>query len=81
MGTELLLTFEGGDKRRIDLAQFVQFTGVFEPLHDERIFRQVRVSREIGTIVWPNGADLRPDVRFERNVSVPATVPKNANCF
>ncbi len=34
---------------------------VFEPIRrDSRLFRQARV--EGGTIVWPNGADLCPDV-------------------
>lgn len=68
-GTELLLAFEGGAKRHIDIAKLVPFTGIFEPLRDERAFRQVRVNREIGTIVWPNGADLCPDVLFERSVA------------
>jgi len=36
---------------------------VFEPLRrDRQLFRQVRVDEELGTIVWPNGADMDPDV-------------------
>lgn len=36
---------------------------VFEPLRqDPELFRQVRVDQELGTVVWPNGADLDPDV-------------------
>ena len=27
-----------------------------------QLFRQVRVKRQLGTVVWPNGADLDPDV-------------------
>jgi hypothetical protein len=34
---------------------------IFDPLRtDERLFRQVTV--EHGTVVWPNGADLCPDM-------------------
>jgi len=34
---------------------------IFEPLRtDERMFRDIRV--EGGTVVWPNGADICPDV-------------------
>jgi len=29
------------------------------------MFGQVRVDEEIGTIAWPNGADLDPDVIYE----------------
>ena len=36
---------------------------MFEPLRaDPELFRQVRVDEELGTIVWPNGADMDPDV-------------------
>ena len=36
---------------------------VFEPLReDSQLFRQVQVDEELGTIVWPNGADMDPDV-------------------
>jgi hypothetical protein len=35
---------------------------MFEPLRDLDEFRKVAVDRELGTIVWPNGADLDPDV-------------------
>lgn len=33
---------------------------MFEPLRDPAVFAAVRVSG--GTVVWPNGADLDPDV-------------------
>jgi hypothetical protein len=36
---------------------------MLEPLReDPKLFRQVRVDDELGTIVWPNGADMDPDV-------------------
>ena len=36
---------------------------MFEPLRANRdLFRQVCVDEELGTIVWPNGADMDPAV-------------------
>jgi hypothetical protein len=34
---------------------------VFEPLADAAYFRQVRLDEELGTVVWPNGADIAPE--------------------
>ena len=33
---------------------------MFEPLANPDYFAQVRVDDELGTVVWPNGADLDP---------------------
>jgi hypothetical protein len=35
---------------------------MFEPLKDPSFFRRVRVEEEAGTIAWPNGLGLDPDV-------------------
>lgn len=64
---KLLLTFEGGERREIDIGALLPLDGVFAPLRDPGFFGRVRVEREIGTIVWPNGADLCPDVLYERS--------------
>lgn len=64
-GTRLRLTFEGNERREVDIAQPVPFDGVFEPLNDPAYFRQVMVNPDVGTIVWPNGADLCPDVLYQ----------------
>lgn len=66
-GYRLELTFEDAQRRVADIASLVSFTGVFEPLRDPDYFRQVRVNPDVGTIVWPNGADLCPDVLHEHS--------------
>jgi hypothetical protein len=61
-GFSLRLRFNDGTERVVDLAEEL-WGPVFEPLKaDPDLFRQVRVDEEIGTIVWPNGADMDPDV-------------------
>ena len=61
----LRLEFEGGTSGEVDVAELVGFQGIFEPLRDQTAFRQVRVDEELGTIVWPNGADIDPFVLHE----------------
>ena len=64
-GRELQLTFEDGLTAKIDVDRIVgSFEGVFAPLLDPDFFRQVKVDPELGTIVWPNGADICPDVLY-----------------
>lgn len=56
----VLLTFSDGCTGELDLAPDL-WGPVFEPVaNDYEFFRQARV--DLGTIVWPNGADLAPEV-------------------
>jgi hypothetical protein len=64
-GHVLRLRFEDGVEGRIDLAPHIRFTGVFQPLRNPAYFAQVALNSELGTIVWPNGADLAPEVLYE----------------
>lgn len=72
-GTRLGLTFESGEHREVDIASIVPFDGVFEPLRSGAFFALVSVNHDLGTIMWPNGADLCPDVLYERSVPGSAT--------
>lgn len=71
-GHRLRLTFADGLVGDVDLTE--RFTGrvgpMFEPLCDVNCFAQVVVDEELGTIVWPNGADLAPDVLHEQAMSL-----------
>jgi hypothetical protein len=56
----LRLTFSDGIVGDIDLADEL-WGEMFEPLRDVAQFDSVRVDPELGTLVWPNGADLDPE--------------------
>jgi hypothetical protein len=57
----LRLRFEDGVEGLIDVTAIVPFEGVFAPLRDPTVFAAVRVDAELGTVSWPDGADLGPD--------------------
>ena len=63
-GFELLLGFTNGERKVIDV-EWLLHGPVFDPIReDPDFFRTVRVDEECGTIVWPNGADIDPDVLY-----------------
>ena len=63
-GFKVRLTFTDESQKEIDLDPFLHGP-VFEPIRNDReLFRAVRVDEEAGTIVWPNGADIDPDVLY-----------------
>jgi hypothetical protein len=73
-GHRLWLRFADGAAGELDIAAFVRLDGVFAPLRDPAFFRAVRVDPEAGTIVWPNGADLDPDVLYARVTGEPIDI-------
>ena len=57
----LRLGFSDGSTREVDLEDRLRGP-VFEPLKDPTYFARVGIDEELGTIVWPNGADMDPVV-------------------
>ena len=61
------LKFSDGTTRVVDLSPYLKGPIFDELKQNPSLFQQVRVDRELGTIVWPNGADICPDVlRWDR---------------
>jgi hypothetical protein len=63
-GYRLHLRFEDGVEGVVDLGSLIHFRGIFAPLQDPGYFAQVRVDRDLGSVSWPNGADVDPDVLY-----------------
>jgi Protein of unknown function (DUF2442) len=63
-GFVLELSFSNGETRTVNVDSFLHGP-VFERLRtDPAMFRAVRVDATLGTILWPTGADLCPDVLY-----------------
>jgi hypothetical protein len=66
----LHVRFADGNEGDVDLQGELDGE-VFEPVRDPAYFRRFQVSTDLGTIVWPNGADFAPEFLHER-VRIPA---------
>jgi hypothetical protein len=61
----LRLTFADGLVGEVDVLDLMRGP-VFDPVRTPKGFAEVRVDPELGTVSWPNGADLAPDTLYER---------------
>ena len=53
------VTFTDGTVQRINVRPVLR-GAVFGPLQDLATFNAVTLDSEVGTLVWPNGADFDP---------------------
>ena len=61
-GFEVSIRFTDGSYREVDLAPYLRGP-IFEPIRsDPALFGSMQV--EEGTIAWPNGVDIDPDVLY-----------------
>ena len=66
-GFVLRLTFENGEVRRFSMSRLLaREATVFTPLRRVALFRQVFI--ENGTVRWPGGADIDPELLYEQSV-------------
>lgn len=49
----------------VNISKIIPFKGIFDDLKDEKYFATVSVSRDLGTIIWDNGADISPECLYE----------------
>lgn len=60
----LEVAFADGVRRRVNVEPLL-YGEMFESLRDSQMFRQASVDPELGTVVWPNGADLSPEFLYQ----------------
>lgn len=66
-GFNLRLTFENGEVRHFAMAHFLaRAGGVFVSLRKMALFKQANLAN--GTVAWPNGADLDPELLYEKSI-------------
>lgn len=77
-GYRLRLRFEDGAVGEVDVSKIVRFEGVFATLRVRERFLEVKVEPEAGTICWPGGADLDPEVLYSLATGTPIEIPETA---
>ena len=61
----MIVTFDSGEKRLYDATQLLAYPA-FQPLRDERIFKNARV--EYGAVTWDDGKiDIAPETMYENS--------------
>jgi len=63
-GYTVEIVFDDLKKGCIDLRKYLG-RGIFKDLVNKKKFEQLRVDAELGTICWPNGADIAPEVLYD----------------
>jgi hypothetical protein len=63
-GYTVHVRFDDGTSADVDLSYLAGYGGVFEPLRELNYFHRLRADRELGTIVWPNDADIAPETLY-----------------
>ena len=67
----LVITFEDGIRADLDFSPMVGRPGLFTELKNVELFRGVQLDSEAETLVWPNGADICPDVLYHIAAQAP----------
>lgn len=64
-GYRVFVRFDDEVQGEVDLASIVTFEGIFAPLRSADRFAELCVDPDLGTIRWPNGADIAPETLYD----------------
>lgn len=79
-GYEIWLKFDDETERIIDFEPIL-LGPMFGPLRDQHLFQQVELDHELGTLVWPTGADIDPTVLHDWPQHVDAIMQRRRQQF
>ena len=60
---QVRVQFQDQQIREIDLKPLLD-RPLYAALRDKAVFDQAKLDTEVGTLVWPNGADFDPDTLY-----------------
>lgn len=63
-GRLLLLEFETGELRRLDVSSFLKRGGAYERLRDDEYLKLVRIIDGGMALGWPDGQEVYPEALF-----------------
>jgi len=78
-GYRVYLRFDDGVAGEVDLAAVISFEGVFAPLRAFDKFVEFEVATDLGTICWPNGADIAPETLYAAVLQSSCPTPPSAD--
>lgn len=61
----LEIRFENGETGVADFSAYAKRGGIFSPLAQLEFFKKASCHTELGTVCWPNGADIAPERLYE----------------
>lgn len=72
----LVLLFESGELRFVDMKPFISGEGVWSELRDPKMFATVKVQERFGGLEWANGLSYCPDSAFLDSTEPPLRLLK-----
>lgn len=73
----LILLFDSGDLRLLDMNPYIDGTGIWSQLKDWAVFSKVTVQEGFGGLVWTDDLDYCPDSAFISSEPLPLDMYKS----
>jgi hypothetical protein len=73
----LILLFESGDLRILDMKPFINGQDTWGQLRDWEVFSKVRIQEDFGGLVWTDELDYCPDSAFMDSKPLPLGILKD----